>query len=88
MLLKKSMQITVELPDDLLSSFQMTPNDFAREMSVSAVVKWFELGEFSQSKASEILDVSRNEFLDILTRFEVSPFQLSVEELQNEIENV
>jgi predicted HTH domain antitoxin len=39
----------------------------------------------SQSKAAEIAGVSRHEFLEALNRFNVSPFQVTSEELAEEL---
>lgn len=51
----------------------------------AAVVKWFELGRVSQGKASEILGVSRVEFLDLLAQYKVSGWQYSEKELDEEL---
>ncbi len=53
-------------------------------MRLAAAVKWYELGMVSQSKASELAEVSRQEFLQALHRFKVSPFQSTPEELSQE----
>jgi predicted HTH domain antitoxin len=45
------------------------------------VSKWYEMGMVSQSKGAEILGVSRSEFLDVLSRYRVSPFQVDDEDL-------
>ena len=46
-------------------------------MRLAATVKWYEMGKISQSKASELNGLSRQEFLDALYRFDVSPFQVT-----------
>jgi predicted HTH domain antitoxin len=51
---------------------------------LAAAVKWYELGTISQSKAAELAGVSRQEFLEALNRFKVSPFQVTPEELARE----
>ena len=48
--------------------------------------KWYEVGLLSQSKASEVAGVSRQEFLASLARFQVSPFQVTPDELAQEWE--
>lgn len=42
------------------------------------------LGLLSQGKAAEVAGVSRQEFLDSLARFRVSPFQATPDELVQE----
>jgi predicted HTH domain antitoxin len=39
------------------------------------------MGQLSQSKAAEVAGVSRQEFLQSLARYNVSPFQVTPEEL-------
>jgi predicted HTH domain antitoxin len=53
-------------------------------LRLAAAVKWYELGTISQSKAAELAGVSRQEFLEALYRFKVSPFQVTTEELARE----
>jgi predicted HTH domain antitoxin len=54
-------------------------------MRLAAVVKWYELGKISQSKASEIAGISRYQFLTALSRYDVSPFQVTPDELAEEL---
>ena len=79
--LNMSTQITIDLPDDAFSALRSRPEDFVKEMRLAAAVKWLELGLVSQSKAAELAGVSRESFIDALTRFRVSPFQETPEEL-------
>jgi predicted HTH domain antitoxin len=44
--------------------------------------------QISQSKAAEIAGISRAEFLTALARFDVSPFQITADELVQEIADV
>ena len=71
-----SVEVVVELPEDVFSALRRTPEAFFSEMRLAAVVKWYELGLLSQSKATEVAGTSRQEFLDSLMRFQVSPFQV------------
>ena len=81
-----SVKLTIGIPESAFSLFQNDPDRFVREMRIAAAVKWYELGRLSQSKAAEIADMSRAEFLETLHRFEVSPFQETPEELARELE--
>ena len=54
-------------------------------MKITALVKWYEEGKVSQSKAAEIAGISRQEFLEQLFLHKVSPYQLTSEELINEV---
>jgi predicted HTH domain antitoxin len=78
-------QIQLNLPESAFSALCSTLDEFGRELLIAAVVKWYEVGMISQSKTSEIADVSRQEFLVALNRFEVSLFQTTASELEEEL---
>jgi predicted HTH domain antitoxin len=80
-----SIQITIELPEEVFSALRSSPEVFVKEMRLAAAVKWYEIGMVSQSKASELAGLSRQEFLDALFRFKVSPFQVTPKELTEEL---
>src|SRR6266540_982208 len=73
--------ITIDLPETAFAALRKAPDEFARDMRIAAAVKWYELGELSQGKAAEIAGLSRAAFIDALSRFKVSPFQYTAEEL-------
>jgi len=79
-----TIQLTIDLPEDVFSLLRTSPNEFVGELRLAAAVKWYELGMISQSKASELAGVSRHQFLVALNRFKVSPFQVTPEELARE----
>jgi len=77
-------QMTIEMPEGALASLRKDPDGFMRELRLAAAIKWYELGEVSQSRAAEIAGVSRQEFLAALGRYRVSPFQYTPEEVIEE----
>jgi predicted HTH domain antitoxin len=81
-----NIQVNLQLPDTIFSALRKTPDEFVSEMRVTAAVKWYEMQLVSQAKAAEIAGLSRHDFLLALSRFNVSPFQTTPEELQKEIE--
>lgn len=78
-------QVTIELPDTIFSVLRQPPAAFVREMRLVSAVKWYEMGQLSQSKAAEVAGISRQEFLHSLSRFDISPFQVTPEELSEEM---
>ncbi|MCP4111963.1 MAG: UPF0175 family protein [Desulfobacteraceae bacterium] len=80
-----SIQVTIDLPENIFSVLRTAPDNFFKEMRLVAAAKWYEMGIISASEAAEITETSRQEFLDALYRYEVSPFQLTAEELQEEM---
>ena len=80
-----TVQLTIELPEGAFSALRTNPDAFVQEMRLAAAVKWYEVGIISQSKAAEIAGVSRQDFLAALSRFNVSPFQVTPQELAEEL---
>lgn len=76
--------LTLEMPGSVFSALRQEPEAFLHEMRLAAAAKWYETGQVSQSKAAEIAGLSRAEFLTALSRFAVSPFQTSAENLIQE----
>jgi predicted HTH domain antitoxin len=64
-----TIQLTIDLPEDVFSLLRTSPTEFVGELRLAAAVKWYELGMISQSKASELAGVSRQKFLVALNRF-------------------
>ena len=77
-------KVIIELPEGVFSILRASPEEFAQELRLAAAVKWYELGRISQSKAAQLAGLSRQAFLEALGRFEVSPFQVTPEELEEE----
>ncbi|KYC36110.1 hypothetical protein WA1_40950 [Scytonema hofmannii PCC 7110] len=80
-----TVQISIDLPEGAFSALRSSPETFVQEMRLAAAVKWYEVGTLSQSKAAEIAGVSRQKFLEALSRYHVSPFQVTPEELAEEL---
>ena len=78
-------QITFSLDEGALSSVSQDPETFTGELRLAAAVKWYEMHRISQGRAAEIAGLSRAEFIDALSRFKVSPFQYTGEELAEEL---
>jgi predicted HTH domain antitoxin len=74
-----------DMPESALAAVKKSPVEFADELRLAAAVKWYEMGIVSQEKAAEIAGVTRAEFIFSLTRFRVTPFQYSVEDIENEL---
>ncbi|HBM16408.1 MAG TPA: hypothetical protein DD381_08730 [Lentisphaeria bacterium] len=79
-------RLILELPESAFSLFHQSLDEFLKSMKIAAIVKWYEEGKISQSKAAEIACVTRQEFLEALYEHKIPPFQITPEELGNEIQ--
>lgn len=77
-------QMTVDVPEEALSALRKDPASFARELRLAAAVKWYELRLLSQGRAAQIAGLARADFLEALSRYGVSPFQYSADEIAEE----
>ncbi len=83
-----SVHVTIDVPETSFSILRTTPAAFAQELRLAAAVKWYEIGKISQSKAAELAGISRSKFLKALGQFNVSPYQMTPEDLVAEVGDV
>ena len=83
-----SKQVIVEVPEHAVTMFGGSEASFGREMYEAAVVQWYDEGRISSGKGAELLGLARAEFLELLLRHHVTPFQYSPEELAEELKGV
>jgi predicted HTH domain antitoxin len=83
-----TVHLLFEISREVFSALRQDPDQFVPEMRLAAAVKWYELGLVSQSKAAAIAGLSHSEFLLVLGRFKVSPFQSDLAEIAAEMDPV
>lgn len=71
----------MEVDDEVLMSMNKGPVELAGEIRLAAAVKWYEMGMTSQERAVQLSGMGRAAFIDALSRFRVSPFQETAEEI-------
>lgn len=77
----------LDIPEETLISLKTDAESFARDLKLLAAVKLFELGELSSGGAAKLAGMARVEFLLELRHFQVSPFQMTEEELRQDTLN-
>jgi predicted HTH domain antitoxin len=78
---------TLEIPQEVLGVLGADPARAAGEIRLLAAMKLFELGRLSSGAAATLAGVARVEFLTKLGEYGVSPFQVSPEDLEQDLEN-
>ena len=61
---------------------------FSPEEICLVAVKWYELGRIYQEKAAELAGLSREYFIMKLSSLQVSPFQYTAQDLEDELRDV
>lgn len=77
--------ISIQLPDEVFSSFRCTPKDFVKKMQLAAAIHWYQKGEISQEKAAQIAGLNRRDFLLSLAQEKIDVFSVDFDELQQEL---
>lgn len=66
--------INIKYPGFLADSLRLSGKDFESEMKISSLVKLYELGKVSSGVAAKVLGLSRIDFIELLSRYNVSVF--------------
>jgi predicted HTH domain antitoxin len=80
-------QIAISYPESLAFSLKMDSREFQREIKNVSVVKLYELGKVSSGIAAKILEISRLDFLDMLSFYNISYLASTSEEIENDFAN-
>ncbi len=76
------MEITIEVPEQVLLAEKTDPPSFGRQMRVLSAVKLYESGRLSSGRAAELAGMSRLEFLQELKRYRVFPLEAELADLE------
>ena len=79
--------VSIQLPETVFSALRKNPDEFVQEMRIAAAVNWYELGQISQGKAAEIAGLTRSDFINALSSYQVPFLQYTAQELAQELAN-
>lgn len=77
------LHLEFELPNEVAD--QLREEDMVMKAKEALVMELLREHHVSQGKAAEILDISRNEIFDLMTKYQVPVIDLTEEELAAEL---
>jgi predicted HTH domain antitoxin len=80
-------ELTLEIPEEVLISLKEDSQEFSKDILMLAAVKLYEMGKLSSGRAASLAGVPRVNFLQSLSRYNVSVFDLSEEDLKHDLNN-
>lgn len=64
--------INIPFPVNLANQLNLNHHDFKIEIQRLSIIKLYEIGEISSSNAAKILGIKKVEFLDLISKYNVS----------------
>ena len=80
-------ELHLAVPDELTLVLQAEQVNLAAEVSMAAAVKLYELGKLSAGAAAELAGIPKPLFLSRLVDYGVPTFDLTEEELREDLKN-
>ena len=77
--------VHIALPDEVFTTMHMSPGQVADEMRVAAAAMWYAKGLISQGQGAEMAGMTRADFMRTLSDAGVSPFQETLDEVQESL---
>lgn len=77
--------LQIPYPEDLPKLLGETPEQFEQELRFLVPAKLYELGRISSGWAAKLAGMERVEFLESLSKYQVSAFNYSKAELEREL---
>jgi predicted HTH domain antitoxin len=79
-------KVVLNMSEEVLSTRRKSPQEFGQEIRLAAAIFWYQRGEISQEKASQIAGLNRRDFLAVLAHHNIDVFQVDFDDLEKELE--
>jgi len=80
-------KVILEIPEEILISLKETPVEFSKNLLMLAAVKLYQMGKLSSGRAAQLAGIPRISFLQSLSDYGVPIFDLTTDELYNDLKN-
>jgi len=80
-------QVTFSIPDEIVLALKATPDAVASRIRLAAAAKLFEMGQLSSGAAAQLAGVPKPYFLSHLADYAVNTFDLTEEELRDDLKH-
>jgi predicted HTH domain antitoxin len=77
-------KLVLEFPPEVLEE-DLQDRDVQMKAREGAVMELLRKGKLSQGRAAEILDISRNDLFNLMTKYDIPVLNLSQDELKKEL---
>lgn len=77
-------KLVLEFPPEVLEE-DLQDRDVQMKAREGAVMELLRKGKLSQGRAAELLDISRNDLFDLMTKYDVPVMNMSQDELKKEL---
>ena len=81
-----SKTLTIQFPDLIIELLGLSPEELEESLKKMIVLELVRKGRLSSGKAAELLGMSRWEFMDLMTEYNVPMTDLTSEELDEQLE--
>ena len=78
-------EVTINLPEEVLSTRRLPPEDFVRDMCLATAIYWYQKSETFQEKAAQIAGLNRRDFFTALASEQVDVFVVDSDDLEREL---
>lgn len=79
--------LIIEYPSEVLWALQQEPQEFEADARLLLALKLYETGRLSSGLAASLAGVPRSAFFFLMSRYGLSPFGESPDELEDDLAN-